>query len=123
MKTHYERAPLGVGCEVSLMPTKEAPLVTSEKHIGLNVHQATISVLKLNLPIACSARPRYLRPIPLYKEGDKTGGHERGCPNQVEVEPRLTEKCEAELSIDHPSYQPGDCKIGNRMDACGEHAG
>jgi hypothetical protein len=31
----------------------------------------------------------------LYQEGDKTRGHERSCPDQVEVEPRLTEKCEA----------------------------
>lgn len=32
----------------------------------------------------------------LYKESDKTRGHERSCPDQVEIEPRLTEKREAE---------------------------
>ena len=62
-------------------------------------------------------------PNRLYQECDKTRGHERSCPDQVEVEPRLTEKCEAELSIDHPSDQPRDCKIGNRVDAGGEHPG
>ena len=59
----------------------------------------------------------------LYQEGDQTRGHERSCPDQVEVEPRLTEKCEAELLIDHPRDQPCDCKIGDRMDAGGEHPG
>ena len=28
--------------------------------------------------------------IRLYQEGDKTRGHERRCPDQIEVEPRLT---------------------------------
>ena len=31
----------------------------------------------------------------LYQERDQTRDHERNCPEQVEVEPRLTEKCEA----------------------------
>src|SRR5271155_3192760 len=57
----------------------------------------------------------------LYQEGDKTRGHERRCPDQIEVEPRLTEKREAELSIDHPSDQTCDRKIGNRMHTRGEH--
>jgi hypothetical protein len=59
----------------------------------------------------------------LYQESDKTRGHERRCPDQIEVQPRLTEKREAEPSIDHPSDQPRDCKISNRMDAGGENPG
>ncbi len=59
----------------------------------------------------------------LYQEGDKTCGHERSCLDQVEVEPRLAEKCEAKLSINHPSDQPRDCKIGSRVDAGGEYPG
>src|SRR6185369_12958218 len=45
----------------------------------------------------------------LQEKGDDTGGHKRGRPDQVEVEPRLAKKGEAELSIDHPSDQPRDC--------------
>src|ERR1700730_1289431 len=59
----------------------------------------------------------------LYHEGDKTRGHERRCPDQIEVQPRLTEKREAQLSIDYPSEQPCDRKISNRMDTGGEHPG
>src|ERR1035438_9634091 len=42
----------------------------------------------------------------LNQDGYKARRHECGCPDQVEVEPGLTEKCEAELSIDHPRDQP-----------------
>ena len=53
------------------------------------------------------------------KEGDKTRGHERGCPKQVEVEPRFTEKREAALSVDHPGDQPCDasrCRYRSRVE-------
>src|SRR5258708_3587217 len=57
-----------------------------------------------------------------YQEGDKTRGHERRCPDQIEVQPRLTEKREAQLSIDHPCEQPCDREIRNCMDTGGEHS-
>jgi serine/threonine protein kinase len=56
----------------------------------------------------------------LYQEGDNTRGHECSCPDQVEVEPCLTQECQAALSIDHPSKQPSDGKISNRVDPGGE---
>src|SRR5215469_12964848 len=45
MQPHYKRAPLGVGCHRSHdhLP-KGSPSMSSEKYIGLDVHQATISV-------------------------------------------------------------------------------
>ena len=67
----------------------------------------------------CMSRREYNE---LYQEGDKTCGHERRCPDQVEVKPRLTEKREAEFSIDDPSEHPSDREIGYRMDAGGEQS-
>ena len=32
----------------------------------------------------------------LHQESDKTRGHQRNCPEQIEVEPRLAEKREPE---------------------------
>src|SRR6267378_3615951 len=52
----------------------------------------------------------------LYQEGDKTRRHERSSPDQVEVEPCFPQKREAQLSIDHPSEQPSECKISNSVD-------
>ena len=59
----------------------------------------------------------------LQEEREQTGGHERGSPDQIEVEPCLTKKGEAELTIDYPREQPCDYKIGSRMDHGGERSG
>src|SRR6266516_3268859 len=45
MKSHYKRAPFGSRLSsFTLPPTERSTLVNSEKYIGLDVHQATISV-------------------------------------------------------------------------------
>src|SRR5215469_1190659 len=44
---------------------------------------------------------RFLHKL-LHEGSEQTRGHECGPPNQVEVEPGLTEKCEAELAIEGP---------------------
>jgi hypothetical protein len=44
LRTHYEGTPFGVGCEWNLIAHERSTLVTGEKYIGLDVHQATISV-------------------------------------------------------------------------------
>ena len=59
----------------------------------------------------------------LHQESDKTRGHQRNCPEQIEVEPRLAEKREPEFSIDQPGDQPRDCKISKSVDAGGEYSG
>ena len=56
----------------------------------------------------------------LSKESEQTGGHERSSPEQVEVEPGLTEKREAKLAIDRPRDQPCDGKIADCMDSRGQ---
>ena len=58
----------------------------------------------------------------LGKQSEQTGGHECSAPDQVEVEPSLTEKREAELTIKCPRDQSCDGKITDRMDSRGEHA-
>src|SRR5207302_7349390 len=58
----------------------------------------------------------------LQEEREQTGGHERGSPDQIEVEPCLAKKGEAELTIDYPREQARDGKIGCRMDQCGENS-
>jgi hypothetical protein len=69
------------------------------------------------------ARKKEKKSYNSYTRRVTTRSYERSCPDQIEVEPRLAEKCEAELSIYHPGDQPCDCKIGNRMDPGGEHSG
>ena len=56
----------------------------------------------------------------LHQQSDHASDHERCGPYQVEIEPRLAENREAELAINHPRDDAGDCKVGGRMDRGGE---
>ena len=58
-----------------------------------------IHISKVNNPVATSAAPQH----------------------QVEVEPRLTEKREAELAIECPRDQPRNPKIADGVDSRCEH--
>ena len=57
----------------------------------------------------------------LGKQSEQAGGHECSPPDQVEVEPGLTEKRKAELTIECPGDQSCDGKIPDRVDSCSEN--
>ena len=57
----------------------------------------------------------------LGKKSQQAGRHERSPPDQVEVEPSVTEKREAELTIECPGDQSRDRKITDRVDSCSEN--
>src|SRR5262249_5222036 len=57
----------------------------------------------------------------LGKKSQQAGRHQRSTPDQVEVEPSVTEKREAELTIECPGDQSRDGKITDRVDSCSEN--
>jgi hypothetical protein len=105
------------------LPMGAAELRGPQRHrpdFDYPVRRRQLGVRSIRRDAACRVSRRHNR---LYQEGDKTRDHERNSPDQVEVEPCLTEKREAQLSIDHPSEQPSDRKISNSVDPSGENPG
>lgn len=56
------------------------------------------------------------------QQREQARGHERSPPDQVEVEPSLTEHCEAEPAIERPRNQACDGKVADRVDSRCEHS-
>ena len=75
--------------------------------------QALIAFLLSTTPFRTS--------VLLGKQGEQTGSHECSPPDQVEIEPSLTEKSKPELAIECPGDQACNGKIADRVDSCREH--